>query len=677
MVKQRETNAKRWGTLEELLLASAVNRHGTASWESVAMEIQNRCSQSPSSSSSSSSSLTPQDCRNKFYDLKRRFLSQNVIDSDSDTNTLMPMLDELRKIRVQELRRDVERRDVLIVSLEMKVKRLEEERDRSFNQSHEGSDLDTDKAKTNLHLQNPAASGDDSDDRENRSLNESNSTSKKDDVRQNGMVEENPIIESVNMSKIKETGPPKTGDEPGREWSFNSEGAEPEAKPEREKKSGGGYKRREKERNWGNWKGAAAAVDSNEAWESVSESKQDGKEGAVSKQQSSDVQSSGSLSQRKRCRNSSGEEPEVSPAKPKPKPLAVKSEPLLKLLDTIRSHQLGSTFERRLRSQESDRYKNLIRQHIDLRTIRCRVVKGAYADSIHRFFRDLLLLFNNAIIFFHRSSPENGAALKLRALVLKEMKDSIEKPQPVILKSKPKQETDLSLPSSKPTTKPSTTIVGCRKRDSVATDCKKADKNSRDVEVKPKVSDSSEIKIYEKGTWKKGSNSKERLRPTPTPTPVNSGQRSSRTSSTSKNNGEVKHEYGGNELSSHDGMEVRMEKKERVTKKKQGAVSFLKRMKQNSPNEAAEEDGDASENECIKEEEEEEEEEEQEEEEEGKRKVKKQKEGKKERVRRNGGGGGRGKKAVGRPPKKTETVTVKRQQREEVSSSKPQKRSRR
>ena len=303
------------------------------------------------------------------------------------------------------------------------------------------------------------------------------------------------------------------------------------------------------------------------------------------------------------------------------------------------------------------------------------MVKGAYADSIHRFFRDLLLLFNNAIIFFHRSSPENGAALKLRALVLKDMKDHIDKPQPIVLKSKPKQETDLSLPSSKPTTKPSTTtIVGCRKRDSVATDCKKVDKNSRDIEVKPKVSDSSEIKIYEKGTWKKGLNSKERLRPTSTPTPANSGQRSSRTSSTSKNNGEVKHEYGGNELSSHDGMEVRMEKKERVTKKKQGAVSFLKRMKQNSPNEAAEEDGDASENECIKEEEEEEEEEE------GKRKVKRQKEGKRERVRRSGGGGGgggRGKKAVGRPPKKTETVTVKRQQREEVSNSKPQKRSRR
>lgn len=106
MVKQRESNTKRWGTLEELLLVSAVNRHGTTRWDSVAMEIHNRSSQSPSS-------LTPQDCRNKFYDLKRRFLSQN--DRDSDSTSLVAMLDELRKIRVEELRRDVQRRDVLIV----------------------------------------------------------------------------------------------------------------------------------------------------------------------------------------------------------------------------------------------------------------------------------------------------------------------------------------------------------------------------------------------------------------------------------------------------------------------------------------------------------------------------------------------------------------------------------
>lgn len=252
----------------------------------------------------------------------------------------------------------------------MEVKRLEEERDKdqSSNEPHGGPDLDTDVVKTNLRLPNPAAS----DDRESRSLNESNSTSKKDDARQNDVVkEEKPITVSV---KIKKTGPARTGDEPGREWSLNGAAAEPKPKPkpkpelepeaEKDRRAatvaaaGGGKKRREKERSWGNSKGSETVVgDSNEGWESVSESKQEGKEGgAVSKQQSSDVQSSGSLSQqRKRCRNSSGDEPEVSPAKPKPKPKAKttahKSEPLLKFLEIIRSHRLGSAFERRLRSQ--------------------------------------------------------------------------------------------------------------------------------------------------------------------------------------------------------------------------------------------------------------------------------------------------------------------------------------
>ena len=243
----------------------------------------------------------------------------------------------------------------------MKVKRLEEERERSFNEPDGGPDLDVNAVDTNLCPLNPTPSGDDSDDRENRSLDESNSTSKKEEgVGQNGVVRERPISETMKITKKKETGAARTGDEP-------------EAEREKETAAGGGYKRREKkERNWGNSKGKASAVgDSNEAWESVSESKQEGKEGAVAKQQSSDVQSSAGLSQRKRCRSrggngtSSGEEPEVSPAKPKPNsnskskpnpkpnsnPAAVKSEPLLKFLEIIRSHRLGSAFERRLRSQ--------------------------------------------------------------------------------------------------------------------------------------------------------------------------------------------------------------------------------------------------------------------------------------------------------------------------------------
>ncbi len=102
MAREHQRTAQPWGTLEELLLACAVNRHGTQSWDSVAVEVQNR--------TTTLSSLTSQHCIDKFNDLKRRFMPSN------DTSaSLVSMVDELRRIRVEELRREVQRRDVSIV----------------------------------------------------------------------------------------------------------------------------------------------------------------------------------------------------------------------------------------------------------------------------------------------------------------------------------------------------------------------------------------------------------------------------------------------------------------------------------------------------------------------------------------------------------------------------------
>jgi len=92
-----------WGTLEELLLACAVNRHGTDRWDSIAMEVSNR--------TSTLSSLTSQNCIDKFDDLKRRFGFPTELQND----TASLLVDELRKLRVDELRREVHQRDVSIV----------------------------------------------------------------------------------------------------------------------------------------------------------------------------------------------------------------------------------------------------------------------------------------------------------------------------------------------------------------------------------------------------------------------------------------------------------------------------------------------------------------------------------------------------------------------------------
>lgn len=121
---------EQWGTWEELVLACAVKRHGTKSWDFVAMEVQTRIS------SSSRFLLSADDCRAKYRDLWRRFRNgkarkegevegkgreeedeEGVEEEDEggEEERRIPWLEELRKIRVDELRQEVERYDVSIV----------------------------------------------------------------------------------------------------------------------------------------------------------------------------------------------------------------------------------------------------------------------------------------------------------------------------------------------------------------------------------------------------------------------------------------------------------------------------------------------------------------------------------------------------------------------------------
>jgi len=103
-----------WGTLEELLLACAVTRHGTGSWDSVAMEVQTR------SPVAARPGLTPHSCRLRFRHLHRRFSTvgsggeEAEAEEDPDASAAEGWVDELRRLRVAELRRDVERCDLSI-----------------------------------------------------------------------------------------------------------------------------------------------------------------------------------------------------------------------------------------------------------------------------------------------------------------------------------------------------------------------------------------------------------------------------------------------------------------------------------------------------------------------------------------------------------------------------------
>lgn len=129
-----------WSTWEELLLAFAVKRHGLKDWDTVATELRNR--QHHRGSSLLPGLFTAQICKDKFRNLKRRFMnhhhgggggsSENNNESkfqsdDDDENDdsvcgsgggggedAFPWLEELRKLRVAELKQEVHRYDVSI-----------------------------------------------------------------------------------------------------------------------------------------------------------------------------------------------------------------------------------------------------------------------------------------------------------------------------------------------------------------------------------------------------------------------------------------------------------------------------------------------------------------------------------------------------------------------------------
>ncbi|KAL6195113.1 hypothetical protein ACLB2K_030734 [Fragaria x ananassa] len=655
--REHETSAQPWGTLEELLLVCAVNRHGANRWDSVASELHSR------SSSSAAAAPTPHSCRDKFDDLRRRY--DAAADADRGVDV---MVDELRRLRVEELRREVRRRDVSILSLELKVKKMEEDRDRSLNppppppaedlhRSGGGGGEKTAPSELPEKFAGKSNSGEgfvyDSSERENRSFNESNSTSQRSDAKPNGVV----------VKKAEADVAPGPGSDPAQ-LQTRSEPASANGKVIDDDDVDGGEPLDRPDE----LVGAKRAV-----------------EKEVRKQNNSDVQSSASLSRkrkrrRKGCESSSGEDPEggeeVSPATTKRVKL-VKLEPLVKVLKLVRSHRLGSIFHRRLRSQESQRYKNLIREHVDLHVVQSRLDKGVYKDCTHKFFRDLLLVFSNAVVFYRKAAPEHVAALELRSLVLKEMNDQLPKPQPAVSTVKPKPNVESDITTTTTTSmrpSKSSSIVVCGKRGSINALSENKKGTVRKVEVeekeaKVKVEDIATVKVEEKGVRKRRSTQERR-----------GGGRRRTTTTTNRKNVDAKtniNDSGGNEVSVHEGLEVVKTEKKEDLKKKQGAASFLKRMKQNSGKgvgrgsnglDVSEDDSRDS----MVDEEEEDEVEVEEEEKKKKRTGRKKTDQveKKERMirsasgnrgRRGGRGqesGGRGRRGVGRPPKKPETAVA-------------------
>ncbi|XP_030474277.1 uncharacterized protein LOC115691704 [Syzygium oleosum] len=584
-----------WGTWDDLLLASAVKRHGFHSWDSVSMEVQSR--------TSLPLPLTaPDHCRLRYLHLKRRFSPHphphpSPDDADADDKVVhIPWLEELRKLRVAELQQEVQRYDVSILSLQLKVKKLEEEREESLREKHQKPDLAEDEdskgdrsvkdkrdadgepessAADRLAAKSAAAAAGEESDRENRSVNESNSTGVKSERDKTGDEAEEGEG-GGGRKRAGENEPARAGT--GSEKTDRvSEGTKPEvvdsyngsSEPNRERRGeeGEGEEGEEEE----------------ERPESV----------AQSKENSSDVQSSASLTNKKNKRKrkgrrlveiSAGEEQQQGTEEASP---AVdlggkkESQPLLEVLKMIRAHKHATAFERRLPLQESEKYRGMVRQHMDLEGIESRVERGSYSSSLP-FYRDLLLLFNNALVFYPKSSVESLAALDLQRLVSSHFRKAPAPAPAPASHSLSHSQRSSSTPDAPERSDPllakhksSTPIIVCRKRSSMSSQ-QPVNNNDKKPALDSKPA-------HEQGLIKMNASAATKERSV-------TGTRSLRRSSTKimKNsspppNPSKKQTPTSTSIEKAENSNSKAEGMVTASTKKRSAADFLKRIKRNSP----------------------------------------------------------------------------------------------
>ncbi|KFK42882.1 hypothetical protein AALP_AA1G050900 [Arabis alpina] len=481
-----------WGTWEELLLTCAVKRHGFKDWDSVSKEVISRSSLNTSAGN----------CRIKYQDLKQRFDSGNNESTTAEAaEEEITWLEKLRSLRVEELRRDVQRCDDSILyggvsispPLDL-IKKLEEEKNEDDDDGDDKKpDLEVHDETKPVRLNRETTDSN----RENRSMNESNSTGSDHDKTVTDPDPVNTVSRRSEMSNSGELGESGTS-------------------------IGYGKRKRTKYRS---------GEDSGD---------HGGSGGDVN------VKSAGD-----------------------------KSQPLIDIIKLIRSHPRGSVFESRLRSQENKDYKSLIRQHLDIKTIEKKLKKGSYVSSSLSFYRDLKLLFTNAIVFFPISSSESTAAHELRTIISNEMKNQTGKSDHSIIKA----EAESSVSRLKSSVLP---LVACKKKSSVS----------------KKTSPSSSLKQKDE---KKSEEVSEEKTVTTTTTTSNVAARSSRRTSNvvakdtktgrGKNSNNNKKQTDSKTESSNDDEdkeEVPKTEKKIASDKKKSVADFLKRIKKNSPQKAKE-----------------------------------------------------------------------------------------
>ncbi|KAL2341940.1 hypothetical protein Fmac_009880 [Flemingia macrophylla] len=399
----------RWGTWEELLLGGAVLRHGTRDWNVVAAELRAR--------TVSPYTITPEVCKAKYEDLQKRYAGSKA------------WFEELRKTRVAELKRALELSEDSIGFLESKLESLKAGKNEKRDDCHVDKGSDHPK----LHVASQKL----------ERVESSTKETSKDGLSAGSFTHET----RTNWSS----------EYPLPAVSAEDVGTKPEASHSTEqdkvlsvdklahtvyegqgrsfKKRRGKRKRKDCSRNM-----KEASVGESDLLDSA------------------DVVS--------RCKESStsncGEVAKSCGVDDQNRNLKMEwVENIKEILDSVFETKGASAFRRRLDSQKRGRYKKMIRQHMDFDTIRSRISSQIIKSSVE-LFRDLLLLTNNALVFYSKSTREYKSALLLRDVVTKKMRESLKGTSPKATTQGTTNE-PIKLPVQNPHVKPRSVRPGNRK----------------------------------------------------------------------------------------------------------------------------------------------------------------------------------------------------------------------
>ncbi|XP_055805423.1 uncharacterized protein LOC129874197 isoform X2 [Solanum dulcamara] len=295
---------------------------------------------------------------------------------------LSAWFEELRKRRVEELKRELVRSESSIGSLESKIERLKAERERSGQIDHGLS-----------HTESPAPLTKSED------IESSVKEEAKDglsagsftlDIRTNGSPESQvPTIPSATETVVKL--------ELSESWGRDKAPSTSKV-PEAANGNGGAVRKR---------RGKRKRKDT--VW--------DAKEGNIEDSDNVCSTSHASTSHCKEVLTSCDQSIRRSAVSDHRVGLSrFRNDDLMRIFNSITKHEAAMVFRHRLDSQKRARYKKMIRRHMDIETARSRLANWSIKTP-GELFRDFLLLANNAMVFYSKRTREYKAAIALRDIV--------------------------------------------------------------------------------------------------------------------------------------------------------------------------------------------------------------------------------------------------------------------